>query len=209
MISSSPFGVPHLFFTFFNAHGSTLFDWPCSRGRFRSRFFPLVFQKVSNDARRLLRWRDVYREAELYKAAVRVYTKPLFRLRKALNVSTDGRTLYDLAACGLSGLAAIHEQLRAERFHFRPSVGLKYNFNGKRRTLYIPPWEERIVDLVIYRLLNRKLDYWFSPSSYAYRDHTYGLDRCQSRIRTVLRATRCPVYLVKRDISDYFASVNH
>ncbi len=163
----------------------------------------------SNDAIRLLRWRDLYREAELYKAAVRVYTKPLFLWRKALNVSTDGKTLYDLAARGLNGLAAIHKQLRDQRFHFRPSVGLKYNFNGKRRTLYIPPWEERIVDLLIYRLLNRRLHHWFSASSYAYRDNTYGLDRCQSQIRAVLRSAKSPVYVVKRDISDYFASVNH
>lgn len=120
-----------------------------------------------------------------------------------------GKTLYDLAAHGLKGLTATHEQLRTQRFHFRPSVGLRYNFNGKRRTLYIPPWEERIVDLLIYRLLNRKLHYWFSPSSYAYRDHTYGLDHCQSRIAAVLRSAKSPVYVVKRDISDYFASVNH
>ena len=158
---------------------------------------------------RLLRWRDVYREAELYKAAVQVYTKPLFFWRKALSVSTDGRTLYDFAARGLKGLGAIHEQLRAERFHFRPSAGLKYNFNGKRRTLYIPPWEERIVDLLIYRVLNRRLHHWFSPSCYAYRDRTYGLDRCQSRIRAALRKSGSPIYVVKRDISDYFASVNH
>jgi reverse transcriptase-like protein len=163
----------------------------------------------SDGPARLLRWRDIYHEAELYKAAVRVYTKPLFLWRKALNVSTDGRTLYDLAAHGLKGLSAIHEQLRSQRFHFRPSVGLKYNFNGKRRTLYIPPWEERIVDLLIYRVLNQRLHHWFSPSSYAYRDHTYGLDRCQSRIQALLRSAKCPLYVVKRDISDYFASVDH
>jgi len=162
-----------------------------------------------NDATRLLRWRDVYREVELYKAALRVYTKPLFLWRKALSVSTDGRTLYDLASRGLNGLAAIHKQLRDERFHFRASVGLKYNFNGKRRTLYIPPWEERIVDLLIYRLLNRRLHPWFSSSSYAYRDNTYGLDRCQLQIRAVLRSAKSPIYVVKRDITDYFASVNH
>jgi hypothetical protein len=169
----------------------------------------MVRERTRENAERLLRWRDVYREAELYKAAVRIYTKPLFLWRKALNTSTDGKTLYELAARGLRGLGAIHQQLRAERFHFRPSVGLKYNFNGKRRTLFIPPWEERIVDLLIYRVLNQRLHCWFSNSSYAYRDHTYGLDRCQSRIRTVLRSAKSPVYVVKRDISDYFASVNH
>jgi retron-type reverse transcriptase len=157
----------------------------------------------------LIRWRDLYREADLYKAAVRVYTKPLFLWRKALHVSTDGKTLYDLAAHGLKGLGAIHEQLRKERFHFRPSIGLKYNFNGKRRTLYIPPWEERIVDLLFYRLLNQRLHSWFSASSYAYRNHTYGLDRCQSGIASVLRNARAPLYVIKRDVSDYFASVDH
>ena len=166
-------------------------------------------KQPGKDAVRLLRWRDVYREAELYKAAVRLYTKPLFLWRKALSVSSDGKTLYDLAAQGLKGLDAIHQQLRTGRFQFRPAVGLKYNFNGKRRTLYIPPWEERVVDLLIYRVLNRRLDRWFSPSSYAYRDHTYGLDCCQSRIRAVLRSAQSPVYVIKRDISDYFASINH
>lgn len=166
-------------------------------------------RQLNNDRASLLRWRDVYREAELYKAAIRVYTKPLFQWRKALNVSSDGQTLYDLAAHGLNGLAAIHQQLRSERFHFRPSVGLKYNFNGKRRTLYIPPWEERIVDLLIYRLLNARFHRWFSVSSFAYRDHTFGLDRCQSRIRAVLSSGRSPVYIVKRDICDYFASIDH
>jgi hypothetical protein len=157
----------------------------------------------------LIRWRDVYHEAELYKAAVRVYTKPLFLWRKALLTSTDGKTLYDLAAHGLKGLANIHKQLLNEEFHFRPSIGLKYNFNGKRRTLYIPPWEERIVDLLLYRLLNCRLNRYFSSSSYAYRDHTYGLDRCQARLAAVVRSACAPLYLVKRDISDYFPSVNH
>jgi Reverse transcriptase (RNA-dependent DNA polymerase) len=158
---------------------------------------------------RLIRWRDLYHEAELYKAAVRVYTKPLFLWRKALNTSTDGKTLYDLAAQGLKGLHGIHLQLQNERFHFRPAIGLKYNFNGKCRTLYISPWQERIVDLLIYRVLNQRLHGWFSPSSYAYRDRGYSLDRCQSRIAAVIRSAKTPLYVIKRDVSDYFASVDH
>jgi hypothetical protein len=156
-----------------------------------------------------LRWKNVYREAELYKAAVRVYTKPLFQWRKALHTSTDGKTLYDMAAGGLRGLETIHRSLRREEFEFRPALALKYNFNGKRRTLYIPPWEERMVDLVLYRLLNRKLHRWLSSNSYAYRNHSFGLDRCQDRIAKLLRSTKAPLYVIKRDIADYFASVNH
>jgi hypothetical protein len=156
-----------------------------------------------------LRCKNLYREAELYKAAVRVYTKPLFQWRKALHTSTDGKTLYDMAAGGLRGLEAIHRSLRREDFEFRPAVALKYNFNGKRRTLYIPPWEERIVDLLLYRSLNRKLHRWFSSNSYAYRNHTFGLDHCQDRIAKLLRSTKAPLYVIKRDVADYFASVNH
>lgn len=157
----------------------------------------------------LLRWKRVYREADLYKAAVRLYTKPLFHWRKALGTSTDGKTLYDFAERGLHHLDSIHRSLQRESFTFRPSIALKYNFNGKRRTLYIPPWDERIVDLLLYRLLNQRLHAWFSANSFAYRDRTHGLDHCQSRIAAELRASAQPVYVVKRDIRDYFASVDH
>ena len=72
-----------------------------------------------------LRWSEVYSEAELYKAALRVYTKPLFQWRKALSTSTDGRTLYDLAARGLRNLDAIHRSLWQENFRIPPRRGLK------------------------------------------------------------------------------------
>jgi Reverse transcriptase (RNA-dependent DNA polymerase) len=170
----------------------------------------LTMRKASTtEGKLLLRWQDVYSEAELYKAAVRVYTKPMFQWRKALATSTDGRTLYDFAARGLARLDAMHAALECEAFHFRPAVALHYNFNGKHRTLYIPPWEERIVDLLLYRVLNRRLHNWFSPNSYAYRERKYGLDACQTRIAAILRSAKSPLYIVKRDISDYFASVDH
>jgi retron-type reverse transcriptase len=158
---------------------------------------------------RRLQWKDVYCETELYKAALRIYTKPLFQWRKALGSSTDGKTLYEFASHGLGRLDAIHRSLKLGAFEFRPAVALHYNFNGKHRTLYVPPWEERVVDLLLYRVLNRRIDNWFSRNSYAYRDHSHGLDDCQNRIAKLLRSAKRPLYLVKRDISDYFASVNH
>jgi len=166
-------------------------------------------QPLLTQLSRRLRWRDVYTETELYRSAVRVYTKPLFHWRKALCSSTDGRTLYDFAARGLRGLNELHGALRREKFVFRPALALHYNFNGKHRTLYIAPWEERIVDLLLYRTLNRKFDGWFSPGSYAYRERGFGLDACQARIARILNPTHGPLYLVKRDIANYFASVDH
>jgi RNA-directed DNA polymerase len=156
-----------------------------------------------------LRWGDLYREAELYKAAVRLYTKPLFSWRKALFASTDKRDLYDFARAGLHNLADIHRVLSRKSFSFRPAVALHRNFRGKPRTLYIYPWEERLVDLLLYRLLSTRLHEWFSKNSYAYRLRGFGLDRCQRRIAKLLVTSDSPLFLAKRDIASYFPSVNH
>lgn len=156
-----------------------------------------------------LRWHDLYREAELYKAAVRLYTKPLFSWRKALFASTDKRDLYDFARSGLHNLAGIHRDLTRETFSFRPAVALHRNFRGKRRTLYIYPWEERLVDLLLYRLLSARLHGWFSDNSFAYRLRGFGLDRCQRKIARLLADSETPLYVAKRDVASYFPSVNH
>ncbi len=182
-------------------------DGPCSFSTTYSKL-PMATRAPSRLGHPLC-WSGVYSEAELCRAAVRVYTKPLFQWRKALSTSTDGKTLYDFAARGLRGLDSLHRALERQNFHFRPAVALHYNFNGKHRTLYVSPWEERIVDLMLYRALNRRLHNWFSPNSYAYRAFGYSLDQCQSQVASVIRSAEGALFLVKRDISDYFASVNH
>lgn len=151
----------------------------------------------------------MYREVDLYKAAVRLYTKPLFSWRKALFASTDKRDLYDFARSGPHNLAEIHRALTRESFSFRPAVALHRNFRGKRRTLYIYPWEERLVDLLLYRLLSARLHEWFSKNSYAYRLRGFGLDRCQRKIAGIFGAVGFPLFVAKRDIASYFPSVNH
>jgi hypothetical protein len=158
-------------------------------------------------ARPKIHWRDLYDEAELYKSAVALYTKPLFSWRKALFTSTDDRDFYDFARCGLRNLSAIHNALERESFTFRPGVALHRNFRGKHRTLYIFPWEERLVDLLLYRLLTARFDSHFSRHSYAYRLRGYGLDRCQRKIARILATSTPPLFAVKRDVSNYFPSI--
>jgi hypothetical protein len=92
---------------------------------------------------------------------------------------------------------------------YRPGLAHAVNFNGKRRTLYIYPWEEKIVDLLLYRLINRACQPLFSPSSYAYRVGSHGVDVCQARIARRLRELSLPVYAFKRDIARYFDSIPH
>jgi retron-type reverse transcriptase len=155
-----------------------------------------------------LSWHRLYSEAELYKSAIRLYTKPLFQWHKALSTSVDGRTLYDFARRGLQNLAGIHRRLANKEFSFRPGLALHRNFNGKRRTLYLYPWEERLVDLLLYRLLTRAVDPTFSSCSYAYRRTGFGVDRCQRHIQHVLRRLGDPIFVTKRDIADFFASID-
>jgi hypothetical protein len=155
-----------------------------------------------------LRWKGLYSEAELYKTALRVYTKPLFSWRKALASSSDDATLYDFARHGLRNLEKLHEALSRGRFEFRPGVALRRRFGRKDRTIYLFPWEERIVDLLLYRLLNASLQSRFSPDSYAYRGGGRNLDLCQSRVRRAL-AARPASFVLKRDVASYFDSIDH
>ena len=160
-------------------------------------------------SKHLLHWRDLYSEAELYKAAVRLYTKPLFDWRKALVCAADGGTLYDFARHGMSRLRQLHSSLVRRQFEFRPALALHRNFNGKHRTLFVQPWEERLVSLLLYRILNVALDPGFSTCAYAYRCRGFGVDRCQQDIAAALRASARPLFIAKRDVSDFFASIDH
>ena len=156
-----------------------------------------------------LAWSGLYRESDLYKAAVRLYTKPLFNGNKALTTSTDEQTLFDFARKGLQNLHRLHGKLRRREFEFRPCLAVPRNFNGKHRTLYIYPWEERLVSLLLYRRMSQALDRRFSPHSYAYRQRGYGVDCCQRRIAAHLHRQSGPVYVIKRDITKFFDSIDH
>ncbi len=151
----------------------------------------------------------IYSGLELHRAVLRVYTKPLFAWRKALSCSHDGRTLYDFARHTAQNVDLLHRLLSAREFHFREGLAFHYNFNGKRRTIYIFPWEERIVDVLLYQTLTRYFHAAFSPRSYAYRHRGFGVDACQRDIARALRRAGEPLYFFKRDVSNYFPSIDH
>ena len=159
--------------------------------------------------RKKARFRNLYSERELYQALLKTYTKPLFRWRKALTMSHDGGTLYDFARHTTRNAERLHRALLQGQFHFREGVELHYNFNGKHRTINLFPWEERIVDLLLYRMLVRYFHSVFSRHSYAYRHRGFGVDLCQHRIPRALVEMGSPLYGFKRDIADYFPSIDH
>lgn len=100
-----------------------------------------------------LRWVQVYREAELYrklyKAAVRLYTKPLFAWRKALSTSCDGQTLYDFARRGLGKLDGLHQALRRRQFSFQRGVWARLH---PERIAVGGPAPRTNVDAVFHRM---------------------------------------------------------
>ena len=151
----------------------------------------------------------IYSELALHQAVLRAYTKPLFAWRKALGMSHDGRTLYDFASDSLQNVSHLHKQLAKRQFTYRPGIELKFNTNGKERTIYLYPWEERIVDLLLYRELTKYFHGVYEPSCYAYRLGRYGVDSCQHRVEELVRRMPRPLYFVKRDVADYFPTINH
>ena len=151
----------------------------------------------------------LYSELALHKALLKTYTKPLFAWRKALVVSHDGQTLYDFARHTPKNAIRLHRLLRRQDFHFREGIEVQYNFNRKHRTIYLFPWEERIVDVLLYNMLNRYFHSAFSNHSYAYRHRDFGVDFCQRNIRKSLTRMGNCVYGFKRDIKDYFPSIDH
>ena len=158
---------------------------------------------------RKARFQALYGEAALYRAVLKTYTKSLFYWRKAIAKSHDERTLYDFARQTPQNVERLHDLLKRRAFHFREATEVKFNFNGRERTVFIFPWEERIVDLFLYQVLNRHFHTEFSRSAYAYRHRGFGVDVCQHRIARRLKGLSRPVYFLKRDISDYFPSMDH
>lgn len=151
---------------------------------------------------------SIYSEAALYEAALRVYTKPLFQPEKAMVSSHDSLTLYHFARRGPRNLANLANLLSRKEFHFREAVAVEYNRKRKHRIIYLFPWEERIADQWLYQALNRYFHSCLSERSYAFRSREFGVDACQHLGAKYFRQTSPPVYIVKRDVRNYYPSVN-
>ncbi|MCP4192280.1 MAG: hypothetical protein GY768_16840 [Planctomycetaceae bacterium] len=160
-------------------------------------------------ARRKATFASIYSEVDLYRAALKTYTKPLFRWRAALSRSHDGGTLYDFARSGHRNLNRVHRRLVDRSFQAREGIARKYHFNNKERTIYIFPWEERIVDQMLFQTLNRYFHSAISKHSYAYRHCGFGIDACQHRTARELKKLSKPCYFTKRDITGFFQSIDH
>lgn len=157
-----------------------------------------------------LKFNEIYQRETLYRSALALYTKSLFFRRKASTVSWDGGTLYDFASNGTKELDLLHKKLINHKFTFSPAKPLKIVRSGKERIVYIWPWSERVVDLMLYQQMNQRLDHHFSNSVYAFRWHGYGIDLCQNKVANFIVKNKSKViYAVKRDVANCFPSLPH
>lgn len=156
----------------------------------------------------MISWQDIYSLDSLLIATTQVYTKCLFQRFKSYVSSYDGNNLYDWARHNKANVIRLHNKLKSKRFHYSPLQKKIVKLPNKVRDIYIARWSDRIVDSMLNTELNRKLDHIQSKNSYAYRLKNAGVDICQRRIAKKLFSYNGPVYIIKRDIKNYYQSIN-
>lgn len=155
----------------------------------------------------MLTWDKVYSFESLLIAATQCYTKCLFQKYKSYTTDVNNDTFYDWARHNKANLVRVHNQLKSQTFVYQPFNKRVVKLGSKVRELYIPTWRDRIVDGMLNVELNRHTDVYQSRHSYAYRLKNAGVDICQTRIASRLFQYNQPLYVVKRDISNYYPSI--
>ncbi len=153
-----------------------------------------------------MKWKTEYSEAELLRATLKLYTKSLHTPTKAFCHAQDEASLYSFAVDTTKNLRKLNQRIESG-FEFKPGTLKKIKVNGKEKSLYIFPWDERIVDTMLYHIVSKKFNKVFSSSSYAYKTQNAGVDICQGDIARYLKRKK-PLYVIKRDISSYFPSID-
>jgi len=153
-------------------------------------------------------WENQYSEAALLKAVLKLYEKSLFYRSKAYNVWIDDETLFDFVTDSKNRLKQLHHGLKSKTFEFSPIRQKKLMFWQKERILNIESWVDKIVNTMLFTMLNEMYASKQSPYSYAYKHKSGGVDACQRAIIKYSRRNQCK-YFIKRDISNYFPSINH
>lgn len=155
-----------------------------------------------------MKWKDLYSEADLLKATIKLYEKSLFYRSKSYNVWIDDETLFDFVVDSNMRLTKLHQKLQNQTFEFSPIRVKKAMFWQKERFLHVESWEDKIVNTMLFTLVNRLYNSKQSPYSYAYKHKSGGVDACQRAIIKYTKRHQCK-YFIKRDISNYFPSIDH
>ncbi|MHA2064744.1 MAG: reverse transcriptase domain-containing protein, partial [Candidatus Thorarchaeota archaeon] len=153
-------------------------------------------------------WKELYSEEKLLKAALKLYEKSLFYCSKSYNTWIDEETLYDFATDSSKRLNQLHRALANQTFEFSNIQVKRVRFWQKERFLHVECWEDKIVNSMLFNMLNVMFDNRQSPYSYAYKHKSGGVDACQRAIIKFIQRNNCK-YFIKRDIKSYFPTIDH
>lgn len=153
-------------------------------------------------------WKELYSEEKLLKAALKLYEKSLFYCSKSYNTWIDEETLYEFATDSGKRLSQLHHKLKNQTFEFSIIQEKRVRFWQKERFLHVECWEDKIVNSMLFTMLNEMFAKRQSPYSYAYKHRSGGVDACQRAIIKYIQKNDCK-YFIKRDIKSYFPSINH
>lgn len=145
-------------------------------------------------------------EISIERSAIDVVNKLVFQPRKAYTTSVDGKTYFEFGSKLTEHLKRITAKLRNRTYQFAPLKLIQKRTKKKIRDIYLSTWGDKIVETWLNDCLNITLHEWFDKNSYAYRIQDLGLDACQNRLSHIMQFCK---YFVKRDISQYFYSINH
>lgn len=150
---------------------------------------------------------DCFKVNSLEQSAIFVANKVAFSQRAGYVISADELNYWESQPCSPQNINRLYQLLKSNRFVFDPCMAIQCRLKpNKIRNLYIPTWRDKIVDRWLYDCLNKSLRNWFSSHSYAYKVDEMGLDNCQHMIAKMMR---CNGYYAKRDITNYFDSIDH
>lgn len=150
---------------------------------------------------------DCKKARTIEESTIFLVSKVTYYPRKAYTQSTDGVTFWEFGTNLLKKIKKIKEEIEKEKFNFLPFRKIKRKTKlNKIRDIYLSTWRDKVVDRWLNDCLGILLHNWFSKNSYAYRIEGVGLDSC---ISDVTRSVKRSQFFIKRDITQYFYTIDH
>lgn len=142
----------------------------------------------------------------LLQSALTITNKIAYNQSLGYSKGPDNLTYWDAASNITKTTIELQRQIERKQFNFSPCKKVVRRIKYKTREIYISNWTDKIVEKWLSDTLNIKLKRWLSPNAYAYRINSLGLDKCQRKVAAAISGNQ---YIIRRDISNYFYSIDH
>jgi len=147
------------------------------------------------------------RHRAIEQSALDLSTNVAFNPRKAYVTSTDGKTFWEFADRLSKRVAEIRKEVSEGTLCFSPMRLVHMRTKRDRiRKVWLSTWHDKVVERWLNECLCRLLHGWFAKGSYAYRTEGVSLNSC---VNGIARAMRTGRYFIKRDVTQFFYSIDH